>query len=339
MSIKTEIAEMMENEGQVYSLAEKIVYNERYNLQTSLTNEEKEISSIVDAWAKDIGTKGSDSNNELSSFIVKTITDPVYQTPNSLIETMFETDAIGEFDDYIIDKTAKNTLVAYDAAKGGNVDKSYMDGESMTPTWKHSQIETEVSFAKLRRNGFDEVSKLIVYIKEAFENKKITDVFKILDNAIVGGDQVINAVNANPTVSAMDDLALYVIDHVDDNDIPFAFALNKYAQQIARMSGHNTFMSENMKNSFNRFGLVKEYAGMLIGGVSGAKKNANGALLIPDKRIFGVAGKIGVICDRGDLRVYETPDVNKEKFNIKATGYEYGIKVTNPEKVAKIVLT
>jgi len=39
---------------------------------------------------------------------------------------------------------------------------------------------------------------------------------------------------------------------------------------------------------------------------------------------------------RGDLRVYETPDNNLEKYNLKITGFEYGTCIEKPEKVAKI---
>ena len=54
--------------------------------------------------------------------------------------------------------------------------------------------------------------------------------------------------------------------------------------------------------------------------------------------MFGIAGKIGTICDRGELRVLETMDNNKEKVSLKFTGYEYGYKITNPEKVGKITI-
>ena len=117
------------------------------------------------------------------------------------------------------------------------------------------------------------------------------------------------------------------------------FGLNKYAQAIANMSGYTSYMSSTMKDDYNRYGLVKEYGGCLIGGFSGARKAADGELLVPDRRIFGISGIIGTLCDRGELRVYETLDNNKERVSLKFTGYEYGIKITNPENVAKITFT
>lgn len=335
MSTKIEIAEIMEKNGQMYDWAEKV------NRGASLTAEETEISQVVDAWAKEIGTKGKDSDNEIAEFIIKTITDPVYSKPDALIEKMFDSDSIGEFDDYIINKTPKNTLVAYDAAKGGNVFKSYIDTSALTPTWKHAQVETEISYAQLRRGGFKNIANVAVFAKEALDNKKIKDIFSALDTAIAGGNQVFAVTGGESalTKAILDKLSLYVLDHLADGDEGIMFGLNKYAQAIANMSGYTSYMSDKMKDDYNRYGLVKEYGGCLIGGFSGARKAADGELLVPDKRIFGIAGKVGNICDRGELRVYETLDNNKERVSLKFTGYEYGIKITNPENVAKITFT
>ena len=335
MSTKIEIAELMEKNGTMYDWAEKV------NRGASLTAEENEISQVVDAWAKEIGTKGKDNDNEIAEFIIKTITDPVYNKPDALIEKMFEMDSIGEFDDYVINKTPKNTLVAYESAKGGNVYKSYIDTSALTPTWKHAQVETEISYTQLRRGGFKSIANMAVFAKEALDNKKIKDVFSALDTAIAGGEQVFAVTGGESalTKTILDKLSLYVLDHLADGDTGIMFGLNKYAQAIANMSGYTSYMSSTMKDDYNRYGLVKEYGGCLIGGFSGARKAADGELLVPNNRIFGISGKIGTVCDRGEMRVYETLDNNKERVSLKFTGYEYGIKITNPENVAKITFT
>ena len=278
MSTKIEIAELMEKNGTMYDWAEKV------NRGASLTAEEKEISEVVDAWAKEIGNKGKDNDNEIAEFIIKTITDPVYNKPDALIEKMFEPDSIGEFDDYVINKTPKNTLVAYESAKGGNVYKSYIDTSALTPTWKHAQVETEISYAQLRRGGFKNIANMAVFAKEALDNKKIKDVFSALDTAIAGGDQVFAVTGGESALTkvVLDKLSLYVLDHLADGDSGIMFGLNKYAQAIANMSGYTSYMSSTMKDDYNRYGLVKEYGGCLIGGFSGARKAADGELLVPD---------------------------------------------------------
>ena len=104
------------------------------------------------------------------------------------------------------------------------------------------------------------------------------------------------------------------------------------------MTGATEYRSENMKNDFNRYGLVNFADGINIASISGAKKLANGEKLLPDKKIFGIAGKIGTLDQKGDIRVYETMDNNAEKVNVKLTGFEYGYCITDIDKLAKITM-
>lgn len=134
MSANTEIAELINKEGTMYNWASKVTY------KRNLTDEEKEISTVVDAWAKDIGKSGMDANHEIANYIIKTITPEVYDKPDALLSTMFDRGSVGEFDDFVVDEEPKNTLKAYDAAKGGNVPKSYLDINELKPTWKHKQV-------------------------------------------------------------------------------------------------------------------------------------------------------------------------------------------------------
>jgi len=337
MAIRTEIAEIMESPSRVYSIAERAVAS-RFNMN-AFSKEERETAEVIDAWASEIGKQGDDKGRLIAAFVKRTIEEPIDNKADELIELMLEEDAIGEFDAYVVEKAPENTLIAYDAAKAGNVDKSYIDGTAVTPTWKHAQVETEIPFSKLRSGGFKSIANLSVYAAEALKNHKIMSVFTTLDAAVTGGEQVFAVTGADPTAEALDKLALWCIDNADEGDTPFMFALNKYAQKIAKMAGYASFMSEDMKNDYNRYGLVNMYQGCLIGGYSGAKKTGNGELIVPDKRIFGVSGKIGVIADRGELRIYEYPDYDREAMQFKFTGYEYGIAITNPEKVAKITFS
>lgn len=336
MALRTEVAELMNESGRIYEVAEKVVG------KCNLNTEDKEIAQVVDAFAKEIGKTGNDKDCEISQLILKTIQDPVYDKPDEIISMMFNEDAIGEFDDIEFEKAPKNTLLAYESAKGGNVRKSYIDGSVLSPTWKHAQVETELTYGQLRRNGFKSIANAAVFAKEALDNKKIADVFTALDTALASGDNVITATGGTGgnaiAIADADALALYIMDMLESGDQGFAFGLNKYAQALAKLQGANSYMSDSMKDAYNRYGLAKEYNGLLIGGFSGQKKAADGALLVPSNRLFAVAGKIGSLATRGDLRVYETMDNNKEKVSLKFTGYEYGYKITNPEKAAKITI-
>lgn len=326
----TEVASLMKEKGKVFEWASKVQY------KRTLDAEEKEMSSVIDAWAKEIGERGADPHYELSDFIVKVVQPEVYDVPDELLESMFDRGHIGEFDDTKIIETPKNKLVAYDAAKGGNVDKSYIDIKATAPVWKHKQVETEISYADLRRNGYKSVANLTVFSEEALKNKMFYDLFSAVDAAVAGGDQLIQAGGQSPTITAMDALALYLTDRGEN---PFTVSLSKYAQAIGRMTGHVTFMSDNMKDKYNRYGLVDFYNGVRIGQISGAKRTGDDQLLLPDKRIFGIAGKIGNLDMRGQLRVYETFDHKRETVELKITGFEFGYAINKIDKIAKIVMT
>lgn len=327
--LRTEVAELMNKEGQMFDVAQKITYNR------NLTTEEKEISEVCDAWVREIADKGTDRDNEIAAFIRKTVTDEVYNAPDELLDAIFDRGSVGEFDDYMVDKTPQNTLQAYDAAIAGNVDKSYIDFTSLVPTWKHAQVEFELPYIEMRRSGFKSVALLTNYAVEALRNKQFYDVFTAVDSAITGGEQAIVEAGTAPTQTSMDALSLYLLDR---SNAPVAVCLSKYAQAIARMNGYASFMSEEMKNNFNRYGLVNFINGVSIASISGAKKLVGGEKLIPDKKIFGLAGKIGTLDQKGNIRVYETMDNNTEKVNVKVTGFQYGYCITDIDKVAKITL-
>jgi len=327
--LRTEIASLMNENGRMFQWATKI------DKHLDLSTEDKEISSVVDAWAKSIGEKGSDNNNELSEYIVKTVSPEVYDVPDALLSQLFTRGSVGEFDDYKVDYLPKNTLVVKEAAKGGTIDKSYIDWTAIKPTWKHLQIETELKYSDLRRNGYKTVAAMTTFAEEALKNKMFYTIFAALDAAIVGGDQAIVAGAANPTQTAMDALSIYLLDRGNN---PMTISLSKYAQAIAKMSGYSSFMSDNMKEEYNRYGLVNFYNGVKIGTISGAHKTGDGQLLIPDKRIYGIADKVGNLDMRGALRVYETMDNKREVIELKLTGFEFGYDITDITKVAKITL-
>lgn len=328
--LHTEVASLMNEKGRVYEWATKV------ETKRVLDTEDKEISSVIDAWAKEIGEKGSDPNHEIANYIIKTVQPEVYDVPDELLDSLFDRGAIGEFDDKKSVEAPKNTLIAYDAAKGGSVNKSYIDPKATTPVWKHKQVETEITYVDLRRNGFKTIAGLTLFAKEALQNKMFFDIFSAIDTAIAGGDQLISAGGTAPTQAAMDQLALYLIDRGEN---PMTVSLSKYAQAIARMSGHSNFMSDSMKDKYNRYGLVDFFGGVKIGTISGAKRTGDDKMLLPDKRIFGIAGKIGELDMRGDLRVYETPDNKRELIELKITGFEFGYSLSHIDKIAKIVLT
>lgn len=330
MSLKIEVAELMEKPGVMYDVAEKVEY------KRNLSAEEKEIYEISDAWCKEIGKTGCDEKKEIAAFVNKVVNEEIYNAPDELLDSMFDRGSIGEFDDEEFTKTPKNTLEAHEAAKGGTVDRSYIDFTAIAPITRNRQIETDISYVDLRKNGFKPVSTLTTYAKEALQNALFYDVFTMIDNAIVGGEQLVTAGGKVPTQVAIDSFNLYLLDR-DPSAV--AVCLSKYAQALGRMDGRSQYMSDAMKDEFNRYGLVNFIDGVRIASISAAKKTGRGQLMLPDLRIFGVAGKIGGLDMKGELHTYERFDDSNEKVILKIADFTYSVGITNIENCNKMVMT
>lgn len=328
--LKNEIASIGNGSNAVYEVAFKSKYNK------SLNAEEKEISSIVGAWAKEIGERGSDPNHEIAAFVIKTIEPVIYDYPDELLDELFDRGSVDEFDDVHGLVNPKNTLVVHEAAKRGNVPKSYIDYKELKPIWTHKQIETELRYTDLRKNGFKTIANLTMFAEEAFKNDMFKTVFNAVDSLITStnAEQYIASGGSTLTQTDLNALILYIIERGVN---PFIVCRSAYAQQIANMSGQVSFMSNDMKNEYNRYGLVNFYNGARIAHIPSAIK-VNGEPALPDKKIFGIAGKIGTLDMRGSLRIYEDFNNKSEKVELKITGFEYGYMIERPENMAKLVL-
>lgn len=326
-----DVAELV-NQIDVFELACKT------NHKVGLTKEETEAAAQIDAHFKELGKMGHDADHEIAAFITTVINEEIDNTPNELLDSMFDRGSIGENDDYeSIVLPPKNTLVAYDAAKGGNVERSFLDIAELKPTWASKQIETDISFADLSRNGWKSVSLITEYALAAFNNTLYKDMFDKIDAAIApGADNYIAVASTMPTEVAMQQAALYIQDRADVNEGAFV-GRSKYIQAISHFP---TYISQDMMNELHLRGRLGTYEGISLYPVSSAKKLGDGSGLILDKRIFGIAGKIGTITMKGDIKTYQTEDVNKEVFHLLFKNFEYGYAFNKStlDKVVKVVL-
>lgn len=331
--MNTELATIMSNEGRVIEWANNIKYN------ADLSSEDKEISSVIDVWAKEIGRTGSDKEHRLAELITKTITRDTVTAPSELIAAMFDEESIGEFDDHRAEYVPENTMVPYNAIVGGNVDASYIEAKIATPTWTNLQVETYIPMQELRRGGYKTVANYLTYITEALECKKVNAILGAVDAAILSGNPnyIDGSAAPQPTDADIKALALYLHD-ISLGDTPIMFARNKYIQTISGLTGVTTYLTDAVKNMYNSTGFVSQYAGCKLMGFSGERKLADGTVAIPDKRVFGFAGKCGNAITRGDTRVYEQEDINSEKVHLKVTGYQFGLELVRPNMIAKVVL-
>ena len=291
----------------------------------------------MDAWAREVGKTGHDADHEIAAFITRTVNEQIYNMPDHLLDAMFTRGSVGEFDDVEYETMVKNTLIAHDAAKGGNVPRSFLNFKAMTPKWFHKQVETDLSMTDLRRNGWKSIALLTTYCNEALQNKMFNEVFASVAAAIAGGDQAIVQSGAAPTLADIDALTLYLMDHSEDGT-QMIVTRNKYAKAIRRMDGFSQYMSDSMKNDYNRYGLCPSFDGVQIAGISGAKTIGDGTPLFPDKLILGIAGKVGNLDMRGEVRTLQSEDTNDESIHIKVTGFEFGYALNRIDLAAKITM-
>lgn len=328
--LNNEVKDIMSKKHMLYNVAEKLEYRQ------DLESEEKDVVNVIDAWAREIGNTGKDPEHQIASYVTKTIQDELYNSPDELLDRIFDRGSIDEFDDVEYSVFKENNLIAHEAAKGGTVDRSWIDVSVIKPVWRNRQVETDISYAELRKNGFKSIANLTVYMKEACQNALFYDVLSQIDDAIVDGESKIVVMDSFPSLKDMDSLSLYLNDRSSDSII---ICLTKYAQAIRRMKGFESYLSDSIKNDFNRYGLVKTYDSIDIAGISGAKRQGNGKLLIPDKRIFGIAGKVGNLDMKGDIHVYQDMNNQSEKVHITLKDFTYGFSLTHIENCAKIVLS
>lgn len=265
-----EIAEVLSSVD-MYELACKT------NAGYVMTDNESTAVAELDRQFKKIGEEGYDRDHEISAFIRRTINEEIVSAPDELLDTIFDRGAVEDGDDIEAWVAPKNTLVAYEAAKGGNVDRSFLDISVLTPSYKNRQIETDISYAELRRNGWKTVSLLTEYAMQALKNAMFYDIFGALDLAIASGaGNYITETSTLPTQASMDAMALYLMEQADDGRTIVGLA--KYIQAASKLPG---FVSEEMKNEVHRTGLLGTYDGCAMIPISSAKK-VGGNLLVPD---------------------------------------------------------
>lgn len=326
-----EMADVLKNTS-VYELAGKTVKN------IPLTDEETYAKEQLDAYFKEVGRTGHDANHEVAAFLTKTINETIINAPSELLDGIFDRSTIGMYDDYEAYKLPpKNTLVAHEAAQGGNVERSYLDVTSLAHKDLNFQIETDISYAELERGGWKTVALFNEYALAAFENKLFAVLFDALDSAIVAGaENYIPVTGTMPDETTMRQVALYLQDRSDGSE-GYIIGRSKYIQAISMF---NTFVSQDMINEVQRNGRLGTYQGISLIPISSAKKLGDGSGLIMDKRLFGVAGKVGSLVTRGDVRVYQSEDNNKEKIHLMFKNFSFGYAFNDQslENIIKVVL-
>jgi hypothetical protein len=328
--LKTEVASLLD-EGRIAEWSSKVSY------KNTLDAEDKEISATMDAWVKDLGA-GMDTNHELAAMITKAVSPEVVTAPSELISLLFNESSIGEFDDYRAQVDPKNTIKVYETVRGATVDRSFIDFSALTPVWTQLGCETYISYKDIRRGGYKTVANLVTLFNEALENKRVGTIMnRLYASKLNGAAGYIDGGSTAPTDAAVTELANYLMD-VTEGEVPQMIALNKYITAIAKLPICTTYLTDAVKNQYNTTGVVQNAGGCKLTGMSGQKKLPDGSLLMPDKCILGVAGKVGECVTRGEPVVYQDNNNKAERVELKLNGYEFSAIFTDTTKIGKIVL-
>lgn len=325
--------EILENPLAMTEWASTVVYN-----VNGMSDDQKEFAAGVDEVARRVGETGKDANGEIASLIKKSFTNESISAPDELLGRMFDEGTIGEFDDFYVEKEPENTMRVYEATEGGNVDRAFLDHEIYKPKWKMLQAETSFTMKELRFGGYKTVANAVEKINEQMALKKFSMIFNAANAAITSGSaNYITAAGASPTAAEMDQLVLYLHDMLGEGD-PLMVMLNKYRQAVSKLAQTDRWPTDAVKTRYNSTGFIDTYAGVEMAGFSGQRKMADGNLVLPNKVIFGIAGKIGNLMTRGDVRVLQEENINTEVVHVKVTGFTFGYVILEPENIAKIVL-
>ena len=331
-----ELSNYVNEKGRMVEWAQNVV-SAKKDKKIVLTEEEILISEAVNKFALEIANSGV-GNTELSAYLTRVVEEEVYNEPSELLDRMFNQGQIGEFDSYSSVGTWKNNLLAHESAiRGGSVDKSYVDFNRSTMISKQLQVETEIKYDDLRRDGALTIAQLTLYAIEAMQNKKFQAIYAHVNGLLLAGDNVFDA-TGGLTVQLMDDFAGYVTDQSSTGD-SLITGLSTDLRAIKNMPSFTEYMSNEMKAQLNMgSNILNYYGGVPLAEISAGKKLASGETLIPKKTIFGFADKIGQCDTRGQLRVYQTPNNAKEVIELKFTGYDFVFAIDHLEKIAKITI-
>lgn len=307
--------------------------------KVELSEEEVAISESVNEVVRKADKFGSRQAKDTIAQLIVEIVEPIlFEVPDDLLEKVLNFEDIGEFDAKKIYQSPKNTLVAYESApRTGNVKKSYINFEKGITKEAHLQIETELKMSNLRRAGALGVAEATLMVLEAFRYKKFKTIIGFIEEIIgMGGDNYI--AGASLTTSMVNQFVDYLNQNNIESDYSEIIGLTSMVTKFSRESGADT-SSDVYKDELLRKAKIKEVGNCLLFDVKDGKKLGNGEKLLPDKKLFGFAGTIGSAYNKGEMRSYVIEDGNTEVISLKFTGVEFGVSITNPERIAILELS
>lgn len=334
IELSQEQIEDMFYDGRAYKWAEN-VYK-----KVELSEDEKAFSEVINGMTAKMYKYGNtQAKDEISELVTRIIEPEVYGYPVEILDNIFnEGDNLGEFDMMRVKKSPRNTLIARQSApRTGNVDMSYIDFSEGQVAEFHLQIETELAMSDLRRDGAMGIATLAMYAVEEFNRTKFKMLLDYADKLVANGGANYFGVTGTMTKTAVDNFTGYLYDNNTEGGVPEVVGLSNKAREFCKAFGVD-FLSDTSKDLMLKTALLQEVGGCKLVPVLAGKKTGDGSQLLANDRLFGFCGKVGEMYTKGEMRSMTDFDNKGEKIHLKFTGVQFGICITKPEKIAKLVI-
>ena len=331
--LQIELSEILEQDPKFMINWAKNVYAKR-----ELSEEEVAISEEVNKFVKEADKYGSrQAKDSIAQLVLKIIETEVTNYPYEILDNVLSQASYEEFDKARIFSSPKNTLVARQSApRTGNVKKSYINFTEGTTKETHLQIETEIRMSDLRRNGALGIATLTLFAIEEFNNAKFKAMLQFVDELkTVGGDGYFQSVGM--TVTGADDFLGYLDDNNTTGGYGTVIGLSNLIRKLSQVKDVKEY-SDVAKDEVLRTGKLTQIDNSILYPVKAGLKTGNGDKLLADNVLYGFCGTIGEQYTKGEMRTYVIEDGNSETISLKFTGVEFGVSITKPENIAKLVI-
>lgn len=328
---------LSEQESNIF---EKFVGSERNGLgmqwarnvaeRKELSEEEKEFSALVENKILKADRFGSrQAKEELAQIALIVVENDYADYPHEVVNALFDTTSIGEFDTIIQRGRIKNTLKVYETApRTGNVESNYVDFSEGYTQRTHLQAEIEYKMENLRKQGAVGFAEFVMMLQEQITIAKFKAVFDMVLKLKATPDA-----DGAITTALLDDIQEAVTANCK-NGVPVIAGLTSNIQKLSKKyrEAYGATLDEATKGDMVRNGVLTMMDGIGFAVCRDALKTADGETILPKNKLIGIGGKIGTFFTAGQVRVYPLEDGNSEAIHYKITGIELGI-IVDPELV------
>lgn len=292
--------------------------------KVELSEREKAFSATIDEQVNQVWKYGNAmAKSHIAEIIVKIVEPEVFDVPMEMMTQIFDNGTLGEFDDMEFESKWINGLVAKQSAiRTGNVEKTYLGSMDAKKEMTNLEINTEFPMAELRKPNGLGVAELALYALEAFNNAKYRFMLNFIETKVGA-----KAFSGTITAGTVDPFLGYLYDYNESASNSQVIGLSNHIRTLSKTVKDGVMYSESMKDALNKDAKLQVLDNSVLVPIKAGRKDGTGQTLIPDKKLYGFAGKVGTMLTRGELRTYIDQNNNSEVFDVLFKGVEFGVSV------------